>query len=151
MTNPMLCYAIVNITANSTRHRFRVHFGIDFGIIFGTVLAPFWGPFWYHFWGSKGEPKFNSFLDPSRTPRELSTPIVYNPHFALQPSLLLKDLDDFIVLLIKPHFENTNFVVYVRRFRPYPRSTSATKKSPESTDDCDYKIEVHKSEMYCFT
>ncbi len=100
-----------------------------------SLLASFRGSIWYHFGGSKGEPKFNSFLDPSRTPRELSTPIVYNPHFALQPLLLLREFDDFNVFAKNSHFKNINFAWYLCRFRPYPKSTGATKKhlNPSTT------------------
>ena len=109
-----------------------------------------WLPFWYTFggplgalWGSVGSPvgvleanpTHRRPEGPSRTPRELSTPMVYNPQSTLESLLLLKEFYDFSVFAKNSHFENINFAWYVCRFRPYPKSMGATKKAPESTDD----------------
>ena len=55
---------------------------------------------------------------PSQTPRELSTPMVYNPQSTLESLLLLKEFNDFSVFAKNSHFVNINFAWYVCRFSP---------------------------------
>ena len=104
------------------------------GAFWGSIGSP-WGISWELRGGSGGEPGHRRPEGPSQTPRELSTPMVYNPQSTLESLLLLKEFDDFSVFAKNSHFENINFAWYVCRFRPYPKSMGATKKAPESTDD----------------
>ncbi len=68
-----------------------LHFGGELGALWGSVGSPFGVP--------EANPTHRRPEGPSRTPRELSTPTVYNAHVALEPLLLLRKFEDFIVLL----------------------------------------------------
>ena len=149
---PIVCWLVGSVGGDNRRKvSCFLYFCLPFWYTFGGPLGALWGWVGSPVGVLEANPTHRRPEGPSRTPQDLLTPIVYNPHFTLQPSLLLREFYDFSVYAKNSHFESTNFAWDVCRIRPYLKSTGATKKAPESTEGSHWKSEVEKSPMYGFT
>ena len=114
-------------------------FGVHLGVLLVSFRVPFGGP-----WGGQREEIVNVARPGPK--KNIKKPWCFEGRRRKTAKNTLVFVD-FTSGAIEQHFGNTQTAAYVCRFRPYPKSTGATKKAPGSTNGSHWKSEVQKSRI----